>query len=148
MRNILLAALLAVAVFGIPMKGKSPKPDTGPVPTPTYQLSVDPVRKVAQGMDARDRAILSSLYKEAAIAVRNDGKAKEPVIATTRNLRDFNIGILSFVWSGYAENMPGKYPNLSGAVEAAMADTLGTEVKGIDRDKAVETFEALSWAFL
>lgn len=146
LRNIAAAGLIAVALFGTTFTETSPPPNQ-PTPEANYAAAVSAAKSVAEGMDQKDRAVLAGLYSGASKAVLADAMAQQPVLATTGKLRAFHVAALNFTWRGYGENLPGKYPGLSSAVETAFAETLGTDVKGLDHEVAAKTLEALAWAF-
>lgn len=142
-RNAVAIAFLAYAMLGVNASG-----DGGMTPpSAPYAAAVAEAKSVAASMSQGDRQILAGLFMGLSRAIKADAASPAPVIATTDKLRAFNVASLNFVWRGYGENMAGKYPGLSAAVEKAISSTLGNEVKTLEVDKAVETMEALSWAF-
>ena len=139
-------AILAVALFGFYGKGGEPSP-LSPVPAGIYREAISQAEAVSQTMSSRDKQILAGLYAAAAKAVAADGNLTQPAIGTTAKLREFHVAVLNFVWRGYGDNLPGKYPALAPAVESAMKRALGDDVKALDREAAIRTLEALAWAF-
>lgn len=141
-------AILAVALFGFSGKGGEPSPSpVSPVPAGIYRDAISQAEAVAKTMSSRDKQILAGLYTAAAKAVAADGNLPQPAIGTTAKLREFHVAVLNFVWRGYGDNLPGKYPQLAPAVESAMKRALGDDVKALDREAAIRTLEALAWAF-
>ena len=148
LRTVAAVAILAFALFGFSGKGGEPSPSpVSPVPVGIYRDAISQAETVAKTMSSQDKQILAGLYTAAAKAVAADAKLPQPAIGTTSKLREFHIAVLNFVWRGYGENLPGKYPTLAPAVESAMKRAIGDDAKALDREAAIQTLEALAWAF-
>ena len=87
---------------------------------------------------------LSSLYKDMATLIGLD--AKDAIIKDTASIREANI------LAGKMLNLDidGKYDGLAEAAGDLLASTIGKDEVVLDkdlRDKSVDAFNALSWAF-
>lgn len=112
---------------------------------------VQPVVRVVSQMSPIDRLWLQHIYSNAAKVTAADGVVEPQTIATTAGLRAIHVAILKFIWKGMAENKPGEYEDLDGAVNQVFNDVIGDSDRGLTpelRAKAVEMFDAIAWAGL
>lgn len=150
-RHAAAAAMLLVAVFGVPDVQRLSVPVVRPKDQPSVEMknTVKPVVKVVSRMSPIDRVWLNSIYANAAKIVTTDGLVDPPVIVTTEGLRAIHVAILKFIWRGMADNKPGEYEGLSEAIDAAVSEVLGDTSRPLTpelRKRAAEVFEAIAWA--
>lgn len=153
-RLVVALALVAYGVFGMPTVRipSLPLPSVA-VKEPQSQMKtlVRPVVKVVSKMNAVDRLWLQNIYSNAARVVESDGVLNPPVVTTTAGLREIHVAILKFIWRGLADNDAGEYAGLKEAIESVFNETMGDSQRALTpelRNKAVEMFEAISWAGL
>jgi len=147
--------LAAYGAFGIPSLPSLPKKAEAEVnvkePSPQMKTEVRPLVRVASRMNPLDRLWLQYIYSNAAKVVAADGLVEPKVISTTEGLRAIHVAILKFIWRGMAENTPGEYEGLKEAIETIFTETMGDTQRALTADlrsKAVEMFDAISWAGL
>ena len=153
-RMTIASVLIGIGVFGIPELPKSfvPAHAVTDIREPSEGLKriVAPAERIAADMAEIDKFWIRQIYMNAARAVEADGNIKSPTILTTDGAREVHKAVLAYVWKGMAQNSAGKYEGLQEAIEKAMVEAIGLDAKPLNqelRDKLVETFEAIAWAF-
>jgi len=154
-RVIVAVLLAAYGAFGIPSLPSLPVQAEAEVsvqePSSQMKALVRPLVRVVSRMNPLDRLWLQYIYSNAAKVVSADGLVEPKVIVTTEGLRAVHVAILKFIWRGMAENTPGEYDGLKESIETIFNDTIGDTQRALTADlraKAVEMFEAISWAGL
>ena len=148
-RYVIAAILLLVAVLGIPSR-KTAQVD---VPTPPVDMQevIKPLLPVVAKMSVIDRFWMQEAYTNAARIVRADRTVAEPAITTTGKARAVHVTVLDFVWRGLAGNQPGKYPDMSAAIESAFVSVVGDKERIMTpelSEKLAALFDAIAWAGL
>ena len=148
-RLALAFVLGCVAAAGMPQ----PKPAV-----PTFDLSdvsdtmktkVADVAKALRSASPAERAIWASVWEKAAVVVAGDAVTTEVIFTDTRSLRGFTVLSLDIAWRRLGGVKAGQYPGLREAVEKAMGDIVGLDVKPVTPDlrRAYgEACRAVAWA--
>lgn len=105
---------------------------------------VDLLRESDASGKREDCLKLSSLYRDMAVLIGLDGK--DNVIKTTSAIREANI----LAGKMLRLDVDGKYEGLADAAGDLLASTIGKDEVVLNedlREKSVDAFEALSWAF-
>lgn len=149
-RYVIAAILLLVAVFGLPSL-RPAKVNPAPPLSVDMREAVRPLLPVVAKMTAIDRFWMQEAYLNAARIVRADLTVAEPAITTTGKARAVHVTVLDFVWRGLAGNQPGKYPDMSTAIESAFVSVVGDKERPMTpelTEKLAALFEAIAWAGL
>lgn len=94
-----------------------------------------------------DRNYLANFYDAMAFVVERDGKQAKPVITDTGKFEAFHGGSLRLAVD--REDV-GKYPGLGEAIDATIANALGSDAKSLDeatRQRVVDACAVLAWTF-
>lgn len=111
-----------------------------PVDKPSDNLVtlVEPLK--AFKVDATDKHSLSSLFSAFADVVVQD----QDVVKNNAQLREAVMVAGKFMFNG---ELGKKYPNLPETLNEILKKELGDNPQDFNKDKAVNLFKALSWAF-
>lgn len=129
-------------------------PTVQPVSVTVEAPSVEMQERVAGVVSAMrsaspvDRAVWASVWEKAALVVEAP-EGSEPVFTDTRSLRGFTVLSLDIAWRRLGGHTPGDVPGLREAVEKAMGDVVGLEVKPVTpelRRAYAEACRAIAWA--
>lgn len=126
---------LVLLLCGCPSNGGGSRPAPEPVNEPSREM-----KQIVSEIEPIKDKELAGFYNDFADIIERDSK----IIETTGQLRTANsrAGQLMFQETG----MKGKHPGLAEKVDEALMKALGEKDTSLDRDRAVEIFEAISWA--
>lgn len=135
-----VAIFCLIAAFQIKDDSTSLVPNHPSVPQPEARLVelVAPVKGVIT--DKTDKSNVSCLFVALADIVLKDAT----VIQNNSQIRDAVMISGKFMFDG---EMGRKYPNLLASINEITKKELGDNPNGLDREKAVNLFKALAWAF-
>jgi len=120
-------------------------------PSAAMAKTVQPIVDAFRGASAADRMLWASLWSKAAVVASGDAVGTEVVFSDTRALRAFTVLALEIGWRRIGDHQPGGIPGLRAGVEAAFADTIGTDVVPVTselRARYAELCKAIGWAAL
>lgn len=150
-RTILSVALLAVGLFGVPQIPQYRISSELAEPSQEMKTAIGPIVKAVSKMSIQDRLWMKGIYENCAKVVEVDGLVEPKTIVTTEGLRAVHVAVLKYIWKGIAENEPGKYPELSAAIDETFNSVIADDVRPMTpelRRKSVELFRAIAWAGL
>lgn len=152
MRTIASLGLLYVAFFGLPEIDLPtlPQPSAPEIkePSVSMQKAVSAVADICEEMDAFDRLVWMATWNKAAEVIDGESDVMEVEFTSTLGLQVWQQSIFDIAWRRLAK-ASGKYKGLSEAVEQAFADTIGLEIKPVDKEllnDVAELYRALAWA--
>ena len=153
-RLALAGLLLAVGTGRLPLPAlPSAVPATVKIDAPSAAMAktVQPIVEAFRGASVADRMLWAHLWSRAAVVASGDAVGTEVVFSDTRALRAFTVLALEIGWRRIGDHQPGGMPGLRAAVEAAFADTIGTDVVPVTpelRARFAELANAIGWAAL
>ena len=130
--------VLLVLALGCPVSHPTPQPDVVPEPEPVSEM-----QELVSEVEPYSVPELVPFYTEFANIIQNDST----VIKTTGQIREAHIRALLLAFQ--KTDMASRTEGLGDKVNAALAKSLGmkdVELTPELRDRAVETFKALSHA--
>lgn len=134
---IALGLLVAAGAGGAYVVQSVLKPPS-PAPTPVLPESI------LAGVSKADAAVLRDFYAAMADIVVRDGKAKEPVVRGTLDLRNRHQQALALAFANTA--LVGKYEGLGARLDAYLLEAIGkTDTPLTDelRQRAAKAFSAI-----
>lgn len=132
---VALCLLVAAGAMGVGYVQAILKPADRPVVVPSAVLA---------GVSAADAALLRDFYAAMADIVVRDGKAKEPVVKTTFDLRNRHKQALALAFASTA--LVGKYEGLGSRLDDYLLEAIGkTDAPLTDevRQRAAKAFSAI-----
>jgi len=135
---IVLGLLVAAGAGGAYVVQSALRPPT-PAPAPAPEPSA-----ILAGVSKADAALLRDFYTAMADIVVRDGKAKEPVVKGTFDLRNRHQQALAMAFANTA--LVGKYEGLGSRLDAYLLEAIGktdTPLTDEVRQRAAKAFSAI-----
>lgn len=117
-------------------------------PSVEMQARVAGVMSAMKTANPVDRAVWASVWEKAALVVEAP-EGSEPIFTDTRSLRGFTVLSLDIAWRRLGGHTPGDVPGLREAVEKALGDAVGLDVRPVTpelRATYADVCRAIAWA--